>query len=215
MISSANMGYINAAINSYDRLVGKTYLVAYGTGKAQSLHFVEIQISEKNFWHLAGCRFSTSVVLTGKQKACLYAECLNGSDISQYLDYTDRPGDVQIKCDVVRQIFDFVKNAKMLRLTDTVGVPEETMFCIGIGTMHGLVGYIKNKHLYMPKTVQAKSIYLKNNVNGKIYIILSRPSEETVYDTLEYEAASGLFLRMQSELSASPYRLSVPVPALH
>ncbi len=200
MISSQNMQYINIAIKAFNPLVGKTYLIAFSSSSKKPLDFIEVQINEKNFWHLTGCRFDEELNLPAEAKDELYKACLNGSDISDYLRYTDAPNDVKVKCNVLQNIFNFIDNAKILLITDAEGTPEQYMFSTGIGTNQGLVGYIENKHIYIPKTAQDKSINIKKNVNNKIRIILSRSSTGREYGTIEYEAAKDLFTKLLPQI---------------
>lgn len=213
MISLQNMQYVNKAIRAFNPLVGKTYLIAFSSSSKKPLDFIEVQINEKNFWHLTGCKFDEELKLHGEVKDDLYKACLNGSDISDYLKYTDTPNDVKIKCSVLQNIFNFVDNAKILLITDADGTPEQYMFTTGMGTNQGLVGYIENKHIYIPKTAQDKSINIKKNVNNKIRIILSRSSTGREYGTIEYEAAKDLFAKLLPQIKEK-YNLSKSLSGL-
>lgn len=207
MISKGNMQHIHNAIQSFNQLVGRTYLICFNGSTSQELRMIEIVITEKNFWHLSGCRIDDSLSLNASQKKQLYRDCLSYKDISKYLNYTDEPKDVKIKCTVLQNIFNFITNAKVLSIIDTVHTPEQYMFSLGVGTNQGLIGYIQNKHLYFPKTAQDKSVFIKKAVKNKIRVILSKPSTSLEYGKLEYEAGNGLFAKLSVQLYGS-YRLS-------
>ena len=66
---------------------------------------------------------------------------------------------VSKKSNVVINTFDFVGNAKSIRLCHTDGTPEAAMFRIGAGSVNGIIGYSDEKVGLIPKTAQQKSIY--------------------------------------------------------
>ena len=55
IIPGVSGGTVALVTKIYDKMVGKTYLLAYSSSKNQPLKVVEIAISEENFWHLLGC----------------------------------------------------------------------------------------------------------------------------------------------------------------
>ena len=182
MISEQDLILIQKAIKIYDKMVGKTYLLAYSSSKNQPLKVVEIAISEENFWHLLGCKAHK-----GNDQKELFKRCLDNENICQLLDYTRKSQDLKKKSEIFNRLFDFIENAKMLTLCNTDGLPEESMFQIGAGTVNGIIGYAKISNVHIPKTTQDKSVFaLRSNANDRIFLIMSKKTESAKYDVLEY-----------------------------
>lgn len=185
MISEQDLKLVQQAINIYDKMAGKTYLIAYSPSKNQPLKVIEITISEENFWHLLGCK-----VCPGTDHKSLFNQCLTGQDVHQQLSYTRKSQDLKRKASIFNSLFDFVDNAKMLTLCDTTGLPEEVMFQIGAGSANGIIGYAKVSSVYIPKSTQDKSIFsLKSNANDRIFLIMSKETGTDTYENLEYIAS--------------------------
>lgn len=203
MISKENMLYINNAIKIFNGLVNKTYLIGFGANRNQPLNFIEIQIGEQNFWHLVACKIDHTQNLSKSDAHTLYEKCLIGEDISDFLIYTHKSIDVKIKSSVIERVFDFIGNAKVLRIIGTENTPESYMFELGIGAgaISGLVGYSSVKNIYIPKTAQMKSIFsIDSKANNKIEMILSKNSYHRQYDTIEFESSKGLFAKLSPQL---------------
>ena len=120
-------------------------------------------------------------------KDLLFEKCLVEEDVSKELDYTRRADDVIKKSKVFVKVFDFISNAKELRIAKTDNSPEIAMFNLGAGTIHGVIGYVSTYSGYVPKTTQEKSIFkIAPNANDKIKVILSKKIGEDEYTSLEY-----------------------------
>ena len=185
MISQICLQYIYDAIKVYNKRQGRKYLIAYRANCKKPFEVCEIILKKENFWHLVG----TSISKNNKDidKDLLFEKCLSEDDISESLEYTRRADDVERKSKVFIKIFDFVSNAKELRITKTDNSPEIAMFNLGAGTVHGVIGYTSTSSGFVPKTTQEKSIFKINpNANEKINIILSKEIGETEYNKLEY-----------------------------
>ena len=70
-----------------------------------------------------------------------YLKCLAEEDVSDLLVYTRQSQDVSKKAHVVINMFDFIANAKSIRLCHTDGTPEAAMFKVGAGSNNGVIGY--------------------------------------------------------------------------
>ena len=116
MISKENYELVKKAIKIHSNLKDRTYLILYKVNSKQKSKVMETSILEENFWHLVGCKIDDSLNLTPEQKHQLYLDCLAGEDISKSLIYTRQPQDVSKKATVVINIFDFIANAKSIRL---------------------------------------------------------------------------------------------------
>ena len=184
MISQICLQSIYDAIKVYNKRQGRKYLIAYRANCEKPFEFCEIILKKENFWHLVGTSISQN---KDTDKDLLFDKCLSGDDISESLEYTRRSDDVERKTKVFIKIFDFVSNAKELRITKTDNSPEIAMFNLGAGTVHGVIGYTNTNSGFVPKTTQEKSIFKINpNANDKINIILSKKIGEAEYNKLEY-----------------------------
>lgn len=195
MISKDALELIQNAIRIYDKLVDRTYLLAYRGSVKQELKLIEIQIRKRNFWHLVGCK----VLNDGE---VIYDRCLLGEDVSGDISYTRRKEDVRVKTTVFCQIFDFVSNAKILTIAGTSKSPEQFMFTIGAGNTKGLIGYAKINKEYIPKTTQDKSVFMLDpTANGKINLILSKSAEANMYEKVEYTISKKYEKQLLKEVS--------------
>lgn len=98
-------------------------------------------------------------------------KCLAEEDISKMLVYTRQSQDVSKKAHVIMEVFDFVTNAKYVRLCHTTGTPEAAMFRVGAGSNNGVIGYSAEDKGMIPKTAQQKSIFkIKADANEKIFL---------------------------------------------
>lgn len=194
MISKDSYELVKKAIKVHNRLKDRTYLILYKTSVKEFSSAMEVSILEENFWHLVGCKIDNSLNLTPLQKHSLYLKCVNGEDISSFIIYTRRPQDVSKKVGVILNTFDFIANAKQIRLSCTDNTPEAVMFKVGVGTNCGIIGYCRERNGMIPKTAQQKSIYKINpTASDKIYLIMSKVYGSAKYDTVEYVISKKVF----------------------
>lgn len=204
MITKESLELIHEAIKEYDKLVNKDYLIACNSSKNQPTEYIVLRINRHNFWHLLGCKV---IKHAGKNKeVCkdIYAECFNQKDIAGYVEYTHTAQDLKMKYTVFMNIFDFVKNARSVRICKTEDTPEYYQFKIAVGHYKGIIGYdYENKSLSIlyPKTTQNKSIASFNsNASKKILYILSKNIDETSYDNVEFTPSKSTFKKLILEL---------------
>lgn len=208
MISKKSMNELHRAIKKYDKLVNKTYLLAYKKDES-TFEFIEIKIEECNFWHLLGCKLPTSKTNKYDEHHHIYYEkCLNGEDISQDLSYAEghKEKDVVEKRQTIESVFDFVSNAKRLKLSKS----GEYNFQLAIGSVIGIIGYNNNHNVYYPKTAQNKDInkiitrtYSTRKLN-RITIILSKNNNSLEYNHIEFEAGKDLFAKLADQFKDIP-----------
>jgi len=201
MISKENYELVKKAIKIHNNLKDRTYLILYKVNAKQKSKVMETPILEENFWHLVGCKIDDSLKLTPEQKHQLYLDCLVEKDISESLIYTRQPQDVSKKANVVINMFDFITNAKSIRLCHTDGTPEATMFRVGTGSNNGVIGYSDEDKGMIPKTAQQKSIFkIKADANDKIFLIISKPYGNVKYDRIDYTVSPKVFPSIIDEL---------------
>ncbi len=203
MILKKDLILLQQAIKIYDRRAGKQYLISYRTNKNHHAKVIELSIREGNFWHLVGCKVNQEC-----DGHVVYQACLEGKDVSESLSYTRRSQDLKKKADIFCKLFDFIENAKILRIASTENAPEAAMFCVGAGTVGGLIGYDKVSKYHIPKTTQEKSIFaLDKNASDKIFLVLSKSDESEIYDVMEYSISKDHAGELCAELMDS-YRIS-------
>lgn len=201
MISKENYELVKKAIKIHNNLKDRTYLILYKVNAKQKSKVMETPILEENFWHLVGCKIDDSLKLTSEQKHQLYLDCLVEKDISESLIYTRQPQDVSKKANIVINMFDFITNAKSIRLCHTDGTPEATMFSVGTGSNNGVIGYSDEDKGMIPKTAQQKSIFkIKADANDKIFLIISKPYGNVKYDRIDYAVSPKVFPSIIDEL---------------
>lgn len=201
MISKENYELIKKAIKIHNNLKDRTYLLLYKVNAKQKSKAMETPILEENFWHLVGCKINDSLKLTPEQKHQLYLDCLVEKDISESLIYTRQPQDVSKKANVVINMFDFITNAKSIRLCHTEGSPEAAMFRVGTGSNNGVIGYSDEDKGMIPITAQQKSIFkIKADANDKIFLIISKPYGKVKYDRVDYAVSPKVFPDIINEL---------------
>ena len=201
MITKENYEWVKKAIQVYNRLVNRTYLILYKVNSTQCSKAITVPILESNFWHLVGCKIDDSLNLTVEQKHQLYLDCVAGNDISASLVYTRQPQDVSKKANVVINLFDFVTNAKSIRICHTHGTPEAAMFRVGAGSNNGVIGYSDEKNGLVPKSAQTKSIFkIDPKANDKIFLIISKPYGYEKYDRIDYTMSPKILPSIVSEL---------------
>lgn len=204
MISQNSMKILQQSIKQFDILANKTYLLAYKKD-ANNLDFYEIKIEEKNYWHLLGCKMQPN---PASKCHMYYEKCLNGEDISNVLDYASdhREKDVLEKAKVMNAIFDFVTNAKYVKISDT----GEKSFELAIGNDIGIIGYSTRNKIFFPQSTQSRNIntlMTKNYSNrklNKILIVLSKNTNEPKYKNVLFEAKKGLFVELSDQFKKFP-----------
>ena len=184
MISKDNYELVKRAIKTHSKLKDRMYLILYKVSAKEKSKMMETPILEENFWHLVGCKIDDSLRFTSEQKHRLYLDCLAGTDISNLLIYTRQPQDVSKKVHVINNLFDFISNAKYIRLCHTDGTPEAAMFRVGAGSNNGVIGYSEEEKGMIPKTAQQKSIFkIKADANDKIFpSIIEELPENILYE---------------------------------
>ena len=201
MISKDNYELVKKAIKIHSNLKDRTYLILYKVNAKQKSKVMETPILEENFWHLVGCKIDDSLGMTSEQKHQLYLDCSDGKDVSALLIYTRQAQDVAKKANVVINMFDFVANAKTIRLCHTDGTPEAAMFRVGAGSNNGVIGYSDEDKGMIPKTAQQKSVFkIKADANDKIFLIISKPYGNAKYDRLDYKVSPKIFPSIIDEL---------------
>lgn len=201
MISKDNYELVKKAIKIHSNLKDRTYLILYKVNVKQKSKMMETPILEENFWHLVGCKIDDSLELTPEQKHQLYLDCLATEDVSESLVYTRQSQDVSKKAHVIINMFDFVANAKSIRLCHTAGTPEAAMFKVGAGSNNGVIGYSDEDKGMIPKTAQQKSIFkIKADANDKIFLIISKPYGNAKYDRIDYAVSPKIFPSIINEL---------------
>ena len=203
MISKEKYELVKKAIQVHNKLKGRTYLILYKTNAKQTSKFMETPILEENFWHLVGCKIDEQLNFSPQQKHQLYLDCVKGEDISESLNYTRQAQDVSKKVNVVLSVFDFIANAKSIRLCHTDGTPEAAMFRVGTGLINGVIGYSDESKGMIPIRAQNKSIFkIKKDANDKIFLIISKPYGFEKYDRVDYAISKKIFPAIVEELPA-------------
>lgn len=195
MISKETEELLYKAIKIYDKRVGQDFLIAYSSSKKNPTEYVSIRISEENFWHLLGCKNADDCEVSDKKT--LYKNCLLKNSIKEFLVYSSGSSaqSALVKYNVFSKIFDFVENAKILRLCEpTQGIPESYHFELASGSNIGIVGYGKDYHkrFFFPKTTREKGISEINKVSNKILFILCKPIDQSSYESIVYEIKEGI-----------------------
>lgn len=195
MISSNVLKILHQDILLFNKLQGKSYLIAFASGKNSELMYETIDIHESNFWHLLGCKLDED---NAENKHLTYIKCLNQENISEKVSLIKGYGISEIteKHNAFNLVFDFIKNAKQIKVGYTNGF-QEKYINMGIGNMSGIIGYgVKNKNESgnkIPKTAQGKSLTKISKNQYKIIYILSKNISSIKYETLEYEIKCGIY----------------------
>lgn len=201
MISKENYELVKKAIKIHSKLKDRTYLILYKASAKQVSKVMETPIREENFWHLVGCKIDETLELTPEQKHQLYIDCLEEKDVADSLVYTRQAQDVSKKANVVIGMFDFIDNAKSIRLCHTDGTPEAAMFKVGAGSNNGVIGYSVEDKGMIPKTAQQKSIFkIKSDANDKIFLVISKKYGNAKYDRLDYAVSKKIFPSVIDEI---------------
>lgn len=190
MISEEVQEWLYSAINIYDKLVNKDFLLICRVNSQHPLEYFEIRIKEENFWHLLGCKIKEGISIQNHE---LYVSCLNRKPIRECLEYV-RNRDItscKIKYGIFKRVFDFISNAKRIRVCSTENTPDYYTFVLAVGYDEGIIGYDHKKSslMHYPKTTQAKTIESFNAAKQakKIVSILSKPISNSGYEEIVFE----------------------------
>ena len=189
MISEKLLGHLKECILLYDEKNGNDYIIVFGKGKKDPVKYCHITFEQKNFWHLVGCQ------LDSNNHVEIYDQCKNGDDVSKEISLVHSYSEAFNKCEVFRKVFDFVSNAKCIKIGYVADCPEEFYLTMALGNEIGIIGYdyIKNKRNFLiPKSVQSKKISSMSNELNKIFCILSKKQNQKAYTKIEYEIKSGV-----------------------
>lgn len=205
MISKDSMALLHNAIAEYNKLADKDYLLACNLNKNHPIEYIVIRINKHNFWHLLGCKILKKDKNNKTITLDLYNECFLKNDISEYLEYTHTSQELKTKYLIFIKIFNFVNNAKSVKVCKTDNSPEYYQFKIAVGHYSGIIGYdYENKSLSIlfPKTTQDKSIdSFDNNKSAKrIIYILSKAISDSSFDIIEYAPSEAVFKKVINEL---------------
>ncbi len=190
MVSDNVTQILHKAIQIYNPLVDKDYLIICSINKNHPSDYYAIRIKKDNFWHLLGCRANVD-------SDEVYNLCLIGKDIKMFLNYTNNEISCLEKYKTFSETFDFVNNAKILKVCDVFGTPEEFQFKLASGNDNGYIGYDKyrdNSPFHYPKTARNKplsTLSIKNQ--KKIQAVLSKNTYHHSYTDLEYEIGKGIY----------------------
>lgn len=108
------------------------------------------------------------------------------------------------KCEIFERVFDFVSNAKCIKIGYVNNCPEEVYLSMALGNEIGIIGYDYpkiNKNFMLPKTVQEKKISSMSSSLNKILFILSKDQSQKEYMRIEYEIKEGVVKEHFSQIS--------------
>lgn len=199
MISQKLLIYLKECIHLYDEKCGKDYVIVFAKGKKDIPQYCQITFHYFNFWHLLGCK------LIGKDHAKIFSRCKNGEDISGELSLVHSYSEAYTKCEIFSKVFDFVSNAKYIKIGYVADCPEKIYLSMALGNETGIIGYdyIKgNRQFLIPKTVQKKKISSVSVETSKILFILSKAQSQKTYTKVEYEIKKGVIKNYLSQISA-------------
>lgn len=199
MISENLLSILHNDIQIYDRKNGKDYLIVFGKGKKDSLKYCQITFHHYNFWHLLGCKTEKGNSLD------IYESCKNRDDISRNVSLVHSYAEAEIKHLVFEKVFDFVANAKFIKVGYVGDCPEKFYLTMSIGNETGFVGYDyardSNKKFLIPKSVQDKKLSAVTSGMNKILFILSKEQSQQAYVDIEYEIKKGVIREYFSDIS--------------
>lgn len=199
MITKVLLEHLYECIQLYDKKCGNDYVIVFGRGKNDVLKYCHITFNNCNFWHLLGCK------LNDKSHKEVYRQCKNGEDISEKLSLVHSYSEAYIKCEVFRKVFDFVSNAKYIKIGYVANCPEEFYLTMALGNEVGIIGYDYakgNRNFMIPKTVQEKKISSVSDGLNKILFILSKKQSQKEYTNIEYEIKKGVIKEYFPQISA-------------
>ena len=189
MIDEQLMKQLHESIHLYDKKNNRNYLLVYNKGKKHPINFCQLTFSDYHFWHLLGCELN---IHEKEEKTQKYNECKQGENISEYLSLVHNNSMAYEKKEIFHKLFDFVNNAKMIKIGCVEACPEQFYISMALGNTSGIIGYDDSREetgFLFPKTVQNKKIEGVTKNRGKILLILSKNRDDKEYNTLEYEIA--------------------------
>ncbi len=190
MVSKKLLDILHKGIKLYDEKMGKDYLIVFGKGKTDIIKYCQVTFYDYNFWHLLGCKEES------KDHFELYESCKKGEDISMDISLVHSYSEAEIKHSVFESVFDFVANAKSIRIGYVEDCPEQFYLTMSMGDANGFVGYDypkgNNKKFLIPKSVQDKKVSMVTKDLNKILFVLSKQQNDEVYTNIEYEIKQGI-----------------------
>lgn len=199
MITSGIMEMLHKAIQIYDKLCGKNYLIVFGS--KNKYKFIQIIIIQSTFWHLLGCSLDAD---TNDGKRNTYKKCKNKEDISDKVSSIHSFSEIKEKFLVMNNVFDFVSKASEIKICYTLNCPEEYLFKVGTGNHSGIIGYDypndESSTFLYPKSAQLKSIFTMTNTPDRVLMILSKKVKEKKYNKIEYEVKKNIHLEILKQI---------------
>jgi len=189
MIAEKLLEQLQKCIRLYDEKCGNDYVIVFNRGKKDVLKYCHITFNYYNFWHLMGCK------LNSKEHMEAYNRCKKGEDISGQLSLVHSYPEAYTKCEIFNKVFDFVSNAKCMKIGYVSNCPEAVYLTMALGNEIGIIGYDYakgNEKFMIPKTVQAKKMASVSSGLNKILLILSKGQDQKAYINVEYEIKKGV-----------------------
>lgn len=195
MITPGIMKILHESIQIYDKLCGKSYLIAFGS--KNNYKFAEVIIKQSSFWHLLGCNLEDD---SNDGKNDTYVKCKDREDISEKVSSIHSFSEIKEKSTAMQNVFDFIEKANQIKIGYAIGCPEEYIFKIGTGNNLGIIGYdYPNKgkpNLLFPKSAQLKSLSKISRDTYKVIMILSKDISQRDYNNIEYEIKKDVYLEI-------------------
>lgn len=204
MITEKLLRHLNECIQLYDEKCDNDYIIVFSKGKKDTVNCCHITFNNFNFWHLLGCKLNV------KDHDEVYFQCKNGDNISDKLSLVHSYSEAYTKCEIFKKVFDFISNAKYMKIGYIANCPEEFYLTMALGNEIGIIGYDytkDNKRFMIPKTVQEKKISSVSSELSKILFILSKSQKQKSYTNIEYEIKKGVakeyFSRVSDDIEIS------------
>lgn len=198
MISEKLLAYLHNDIQLYDEKAGKDYLIAFGKGKNDELKCCQVTFYHYNFWHLIGCE------VVSEDHLATYADCKDRKDISEEISLVHSYAEAEVKHSAFVKVFDFVANAKLIKMGYVGDCPEQFYLTMSLGNDNGFVGYDYprdgNKKFLIPKSVQDKKVSMVSKGLNKILFIASKRQNQNAYNNVEYEIKKGIVAEYISQI---------------
>lgn len=195
MITSGIMEILHEAIQIYDKLCGKNYLIVFGS--KSNYKFVEVIIKQSSFWHLLGCNLEAD---SNEGKNDTYMKCKERKDISEKVSSIHSFCEIKEKSSAMQNVFDFTQKASQIKIGYAAGCPEEYIFKMGVGNQLGIIGYDYpnrgNSNYLFPKSAQLKAISKISKDTYKVLMILSKDISHRDYNNIEYEIKKDVHLEI-------------------
>lgn len=193
MITTGIMKTLHDAIQIYDKLCGKNYLISFGS--RNEYKFVQVIIKQSSFWHLLGCSLDPD---THEGKNNTYLKCKNQENVSDKISSIHSFSEIKEKYEAMKNVFNFIEKSSQIKICHTINCPEKYLFKIGTGNHLGIIGYDHpNKSIsdfLFPKSAQLKSISKLSQNPSRILMILSKNMGDKYYNNIEYEIKHNIHL---------------------